>query len=391
LTPSPPAPTPENTRAAEHDNDEVGPLSIYVIGVATHPASTAERGLRLEEMAYRTSRAALDDAGVSRGQLDHLTIGACDELDGRPISSMLMAAPAGGFMTDEMKVSDSGAMALCLGMARMLTGEFQLGLVASWCKTSKTDVDAVMRLRGDPFFSRPLGLNTEMAEGLFAQAVSEEFGVSEEEATHRAAMALQRAVKNPRAVQRTTMNAAQIEASPYVATPLREGQQAPMSDGAATLVLASAQFLKSNPSVKPLARLASVGWCVDSYRLGGARLRSMNSFKSAWDRALHMAKVADANALDVIELETQTSWQEAAAVRALNIRDETKVTPSGGAFAQNPLVCTGLVGVVEAVLQVAGRAGPLQRSGVTRAAAHSTHGFAQQGNVVAIFEAAGAA
>jgi len=63
-------------------------LNVYVIGVATHAAATAERSLRLEEMAYRTSRAALDDARVTRAQLDHLTIGACDELDGRPISSM---------------------------------------------------------------------------------------------------------------------------------------------------------------------------------------------------------------------------------------------------------------------------------------------------------------
>ena len=65
-----------------------------MVGVATHRPALAERGLRLEEMAYATARAALDDAGVARGQLDSLTIGACDELDGRPISSMLMSAPA---------------------------------------------------------------------------------------------------------------------------------------------------------------------------------------------------------------------------------------------------------------------------------------------------------
>ena len=78
-------------------------------------------------------------------------------------------------------------------------------------------------------------------------------------------------------------------------------------------------------------------------------------------------------------------------MRALDINDESKISPSGGAFAQNPLVCTGLVGAVEAVLQVSGRAGPVQRAGVKRAAAHSTHGFAQQGNVVACFESVGAA
>lgn len=361
-------------------------MNVYVIGAATHPALDAEKSLRLEEMAYQTSRAALDDAGVSRKQLDHLTIGACDELDGRPISSMLMAAPAGGFLTDEMKVADSGAMALCLGAARMLTGEFQLGLVASWCKSSKTDIEAVMRYRGDPFYYRPIGLNMNMSNGLFAQAVADRFEITESEASTRALEARCRAARNPRGIARKTLTAEMVDASSYVATPVREAHCAPLTDGAAALVLASERFLERNPGVRPLARISGVGWCVDSYRLGNARLGALNSFNGAWQRALKMARLPDASAFDVIELESPTSWHEAACVRALGLKDESKVSPSGGAFAQNPLFCTGLVGAVEAVLQVSGRAGPVQKAGVRRAAAHSSHGFAQQGNVVACFE-----
>lgn len=59
-------------------------MNVYVLGTATHPPAINHSGMRLEEIAYHTARAALDDAGVSRKQLDHLTIGACDELDGRP-------------------------------------------------------------------------------------------------------------------------------------------------------------------------------------------------------------------------------------------------------------------------------------------------------------------
>ena len=146
-------------------------MSVHVIGIALHPASACERNLRLEEMAYHTARSALDAAGVTRRQLDSLTIGACDELDARPISSMLMSAPSGGYNTDEIKVTDSGASALCLAFARFMAGESNLGLVMSWCKSSKTDVEAVMRLRGGPFFTRPLGINAAISDALFAQAV----------------------------------------------------------------------------------------------------------------------------------------------------------------------------------------------------------------------------
>lgn len=51
-----------------------------------------------------------------------------------------------------------------------------------------------------------------------------------------------------------------------------------------------------------------------------------------------------------------------------------------------PIFCTGLVNAMEAVLQVSGQAGAVQRAGIRRAAAHGCHGYAQQGNVFAIFE-----
>lgn len=89
-------------------------MNVHVLGVG-QAAPTTRSTLRLEEMAYEACSAALHDAGISRSELDHVTLAACDELDGRPISSMLMTAPSGGYLTDEMKVTDSGAMGLVLG------------------------------------------------------------------------------------------------------------------------------------------------------------------------------------------------------------------------------------------------------------------------------------
>ena len=364
-------------------------MSVYVLGVATHPPSQSERRLRLEEMAYYTSRAALDAAGVSRRQLDSLTLGACDELDGRPISSMLMSAPAGGYGTDEIKVTDSGASALCLAYARFLAGESQLGIVVSWCKSSKTDVEAVMRLRGDPFYTRPLGIGAAISDALFAQAVSEEFGVTEAESSRRVVDAYARAARNPRGMVHRVPTMENVSRSEFDAMPLRSAQRAPLTDGAVALVLASETFLKANPDCKPLARLAGVGWASDSYRLDSARLRSMNSARVAWRTALQQAGLKGAAELDAVELESQTGYHEAAYVRAFGIENEQALSPSGGPFAQNPLFCSGLVNAAEAVLQVAGRAGAVQRPRVKRAAAHGCHGYAQQGNVVMVFESTG--
>jgi acetyl-CoA acetyltransferase len=365
-------------------------MSVYVVGVATHPPSQSERRLRLEEMAYHTAHAALEGAGVTRRQLDSLTIGACDELDGRPISSMLMSAPAGGYGTDEIKVTDSGASALCLAYPRFLAGESQLGLVASWCKSSKTDVEAVMRLRGDPFYTRPLGIGAAISDAFFAQAVSEEFSIKEEEVARRVVSAYARAAKNPRGIKHAIPTLESVTGSAFDALPLRSAQRAPSTDGAVALVLASDTFLRSNPGCKPLARIAGVGWASDSYRLDSTRLRSMNSARVAWRTALQQAGVRSAAELDVVELESQTGYHEAAYVRVFGLEREEALSPSGGAFAQNPIFCTGLINAAEAVLQITGRAGAVQRPNVRRAAAHGCHGYAQQGNVVIVFESAGA-
>jgi acetyl-CoA acetyltransferase len=362
-------------------------MNVYVLGLASHPPTVEESGLRLEEMAYHTSRAALDAAGVSRRQLDSLTIGACDELDGRPISSMLMTAPAGGYGLDEIKVTNSGMSALGLAYARLLSGQSQLGLVASWCKSSKIDPKLVMRLRAEPFFSRPIGIGENVADALFAQAAGAEFSIDEAEVNHRTVAAYQRAALNPRAIGHPVPTIDVLRASSYEAIPIREAHRAPLTDGAVSLVLASSTFVDRNPDCSPLARLSSVAWSTGSFRLDRERLIGMQPARTAWSSALRHAGLSRASDLDVVELDTPTAFHEAAYVRAFGIEREEALSPSGGAFAHNPSFCAGLIGFVEATLQVSGQAGPIQVQGARRAAAHGGFGRAHQGHVVAVLEA----
>jgi acetyl-CoA acetyltransferase len=361
-------------------------LDAYVLGLSLHPPEEVNRRHRLEEMVYHTAHAALEDAQVTRGQLDAVTLGACDEFDGRSISSMLMAMPAGAYLRDESKVTDSGAMALCLAAVRIESGESDLGMVASWCKTSKTDIEAVMRFRGEPFYTRPLGLNMAVTDALFAQAVMENYGCGEAEISERVHAAATRAASNPRGLLRSIPDRETIARSEMVATPLRALHRAPLSDGAVCLVLASGRWLRRNPQARPLARISGLGWASDSYRLGAGRLAGMNSARTAWRNALAMSNLDNVEELDLVELESQTGFHEAAYVRAFELGPHMPVSPSGGPFAQNPLFCTGLIGMAEAVLQVAGQAGPVQVPGAVNAAGHSCHGAAQQGNIVAIFQ-----
>ena len=361
-------------------------MDVYVMGVSIHPAADVIGDTRLEEMAYRTARAALDDAGIERAQIDHVTLAGSDELDARGISSMLLAAPSGAYLKDEMRVTDSGLTGLHLGAMRVASGHLQLGLVVSTGQTSAVPLEDIARMRAEPFFLRPIGLNFAIADGLFANAMAQRRGITEHAVAERVRLRLAAAARNPRAVKRALPELGTIAGSPLLAHPLRSGHCAPVTDGAVAMVLASGDWVRANPQRRPLARIAGAEWSVDRYQLDGDRLAGLDLFRATLAAVLARAGIDSVDALDVVELEAQTGWADIALVDALEAGSRVAVNPSGGAWAQHPIFCTGLVHAAEAVLQVAGRAGGHQVANAKRALAHGSSGFAQQTHGFVVME-----
>src|ERR1700689_4063628 len=157
-------------------------MDTYVLGLAMHPPAVWVANKRLEEMVFDTAKAALDDARIDRQQLDHISIAGCDELDGRSISSMLLSAPAGAYLKDEIKTTDSGLIGFCLEAMRIESGRYHLGLLSSWNKSSTAPLEDVMRMRCEPFYTRDVGLNMSIADGFFAQAVSRSYRINHSDA-----------------------------------------------------------------------------------------------------------------------------------------------------------------------------------------------------------------
>jgi len=361
-------------------------MDAYVIGLAIHPAADRIRDRRLEEMAYFTARAALDDARVARAEIDHVTLAGSDEIDARGISSMLMAAPSGAYLKDEMRVTDSGLAGLHLGAMRVASGHLQLGLVVSWSQTSAAPLENIALTRAEPFFLRPVGMNFAISEGLFANAMAQHRGVTEREVVERVRLRLAAAARNPRAVRRPAFSRAEVEGSPLLAHPLRAGHRAPPTDGAVAMVLASGDWVRAHPQKRPLARIAAIEGAVDRYQFDQERLSRLAVFRDTLHRVLARAGLQRPDALDVIELEAQNAWVDIALVSALDAGDAVSINPSGGTWAQNPSFCTGLVNAAEAVLQVCGRAGAHQVAGARRALAHGSAGFAQQAHGFVVME-----
>ncbi|MFM8555085.1 MAG: hypothetical protein ACKODG_02700, partial [Betaproteobacteria bacterium] len=79
-------------------------MQVHVIGIRVSTPVAALTDQRLEELAFDTVREALAEAGVDRRELDSVTLAANDEMDGRSITSMLLAAPSGAYLKDEIRV-----------------------------------------------------------------------------------------------------------------------------------------------------------------------------------------------------------------------------------------------------------------------------------------------
>jgi acetyl-CoA acetyltransferase len=360
-------------------------MDVYVLGMAAHPPANAVTGKRLEEMVFDTAYSALDNARVKHSEIDHVTIAASDELDGRAISSMLLAMPAGAYLRDETKCTDSGLTGLCLGAMRVASGVVDVGLVVSWSKTSEAPVENVMRMRAEPFYTRPIGLNRSITDGLFASAVSERYGITPQGADQAVRDSYARAVRNPHGMARAIPSPLTLETSEFVAAPLRRIHQAPLTDGAVAIVIASEKWLASS-NRRRQARIAGLGWRSERYDLDAERLAGLEGFRGALSDALKTAGGLTIDDVDVLELDAQTAFHHLAFEAVLEASKPPKLSPGGGAFAQNPYFCAGLANAVEAIRQVSGQGGPIQCAGVRRAIAHGSHGFAQQGNVAVVFE-----
>jgi acetyl-CoA C-acetyltransferase len=373
---------------------------VAILGVGMTRIEGAKKDQKLDDMVFEASSKALAEASVTRDDIDSVVISGCDELDGRCISSMLLAMPAGAYLKDETKVTDEGCYGVILAAMRLMTGLFDLSLVVSWCKTSEAPVSDVMRMRWDPFYHRPFGMNHITSSALMAGVYKSRYSLPLEIPARVVVKNRKSGAKNLNAHLQSPIKLQEVRTSPVVSWPLRVLDCAPESDGACALVLASsrkARELKRDP-----VWLSGFGWAADSYYLGGRDLSDLRSLRIAAGKAYKMAKIKNPlKEIDIAEVSDFSSYHELMVYEGLGFcnpgqaQDLIKegftdregalpVNPSGGLLSSNPFTASGLFRVCEAYLQVAGNAGNHQVKGVKRALAHGSSGFCAQGNAVFI-------
>jgi acetyl-CoA acetyltransferase len=162
-----------------------------------------------------------------------------------------------------------------------------------------------------------------------------------------------------------------------VAEPLRAHDCAPVGDGAAVVIIASAQ--RARELCERPAWISGFAHQVDSGSLGARDLLAVPSAAGAASAA-----GAFGASVEVAELHAPFTHQELLLREALGLGlgDGVAVNPSGGALCGNPMFAAGLARIGLAARAVmSGRA--------RRALAHATSGPALQQNLVCVLSGEG--
>lgn len=324
-------------------------VSVQGVGFARCPSPEA---LSLTELVFEASAAALADAGLSRSDLDGVCLGASDQLDGRAISSMQLAGPAGGYLKDEIKVGDDGSLAFATAVLRIEAGNDRRVLAASWTKASESPLDAALGVNAEPVYSRPAGLHPLVAEA----AVTAAF------------------------LDRAGLPAPRGSADDFFCWPLRHDDLPTPTDAAVAIVLAE------GPGP---VEVAGLSWATEVADPTARRLTPEAAVAAVAGKAAAEAGIV-IDGRTVIETTDRTPYRLAMTLAGLGLGPPggagvspgrigeglVNLNPSGGLRVSNPVYAAGLERVAHAALAV--------RAGAPVAVAHSSYGYAGQGQFVTI-------
>jgi acetyl-CoA acetyltransferase len=291
--------------------------------------------------------------------------GSCDYLAGAPFSFVSALDALGAWPPiSESHVEMDGAWALYEAWVRLQHGDVDSALVYGFGKSSLGDLAEIMTLQLDPYYLAPLGLDRLSFAALQASAT----GADRKE--------LDEIVRRSRADGRRNPYALDLpEQIPdgFAVEPLKTSDVAPITDGAAAVVLAAgdlAERLCATP-----AYITGIAHRIEPHYLG---MRDLSRSVSAADAA--RAAGVGKGPVEVAELHAQFAHEEVILRQALELPEDTVINPSGGPLAANPVMATGLIRIGEAARRI-------HDGTARRTVGHAAGGPCLQHNLVTVLEA----
>ena len=342
---------------------------VLVIGAAQTPFNRRKDGTSFRDWAGDAFDAALAMSGIGRCDIDALIVASESDfftLQLNPASVLVQDLGLTGVQT--LRVEGGGAtgqVAVHAGVERILSGRARhvavLGVDPS---ASALAGDSIRELYGYSFDFWTDGLSGVTSTSLYAlswQAFAAQHGGTSADLDAVTMKNRGNAMLNPNAHLPRHHEVGEFTASPMIASPYCRLHCSPLSDGAAALILSSAQAAP-DARRKTAPKINGIGSASDLPGLGHRKNPGHFEAKSlAAKRAMAMAEIS-ASDIAVAEVYDAYAGAEVQAIAALGLSDNPLNALRSGDFAQSGRCPVNLSG------GLIGQGAPVGATGVAQTA-----------------------
>jgi len=375
---------------------------VAIIGVG-QTAFRRQSGMEIRELCFEAFREALEDAGISPKEIDASVVCSAPEYDKQRspaslINEYLGLCPKPTFYAESICSSSSTGLRLAYSLIK--AGLHQVVMVLGFQKMSEISSQEAQERMGrgaDVLWESPFGPSMPAFYAMHARAHMARFGTTEEQLAKVRLKSSKYGAMNPKAVFRKELTLEEILTSRPIASPLKMYDCCANADGAACLIVASADRARSL-SDKPVWVLG-LGAAVSPLSMGARpTFTGLWCAREAARQAYEMAGVGPED-IDVAEVHDCFTIAEIMAYEDLGFAREGEgprlieegqtyiggripVNVDGGLLAKgHPIGATGASQIRTIVLQLRGEAGQMQVEGAEIGLVHNIGGAGVYGNV----------
>ena len=149
------------------------------------------------ELVFEATSKALEDAGISKDDVDNIVSVSSDFWDGRTISSMAISDASNAYGKDITTVEGDGTFGVLYGMMRILSGSFGVTIVCAHHKGTESNMRGITNCAFDPLVERKLGIDAISSAALQARRYMNRYGVHEEQLALVSVKNHKNAMRNP--------------------------------------------------------------------------------------------------------------------------------------------------------------------------------------------------
>lgn len=366
--------------------------SVAIVGVG-HSKFGVRNDVNLPELAWESIKEALDDANISQEDIEYFVVANAGGWSSEPLPAIVIGEYAGLTPKGTVRVEAacaSGSSAIKLARDIIMSGQADIVMAVGIEKMNESPTPIVVEYigrAGNYFWEfENFGLTFPGYYALYATAYMAKYGAKEEDFCKIAVKNHYYGAKNPKAQFQREVTIEQCMSSRYVAWPLKLYDCSPITDGSATVILASENVAKKLTDTP--VWIKSIGAASDTSNL--SKRDNFTSLRAAVEAAKAAYKLAGIDpespvrSFDVAEVHDCFTIAEVLAYEDLNFvkrgkgielvrEDQTyiggliPVNLSGGLKAKgHPIAATGVSMAVELTRQLRqevekGRQAPIKK------------------------------